>query len=582
MQTSPRLVDKVAKNLTSHPSRKLFGKRKYTVGIDIGEKFICFAKVNAAENKPELIDRKIIKYDYKSVSESQFKEFLKSAITEFCGTPADCDIWTKISTSQVSVYFLHVPRVPKNQLEKVIYWTAKKEGFIDEERNIFDFEMQGEILEQGTPKYSVMVYTAPKAEVERIKAFFSDVGITLAGITIIPFAIQNIFRSKWMPVTEDVFASLFIGNNFSRIDVYKRENLVMTRGIKTGSISSMAEAIVSSVQEKTGHVRLTHDEAKEILASLVYDSKKNKDVKAPLELKREDILDMISPVMERLVRQVDLTLKTSSSIESQKVEKIYIRSSVNVDKSISSYISDQLGIKTEFFDPLGRQKSGPTVESMNVSEGVLLSPALGFALSDNKRTPNAIFTYTEKNKTAIAGRINKAIFLSFIAVLIVCLGTMIYQGSRLNGLKSKTLTLEKELSLYTPPLTVDKVLQTANEVKMNVTVAHQYAWKYLDLVVIGEIADVTPQQIHLISLNIKKSGETQKTDTVQGRETNILIEGIVMGSKDMLDSYLTQYVLKLENSPMFNKVSVQKKDPVLFNKTDVIHFILNARAGDPS
>ena len=101
--------------------------------------------------------------------------------------------------------------------------------------------MQGEIVDQGKPKYSVMVYTAPKAEIERIKTIiFDDMGINLAGITIVPFAMQNIFRSKWMPATEEIFASLFIGNNFSRIDVYNKENLVMTRGIKTGSSNSMA------------------------------------------------------------------------------------------------------------------------------------------------------------------------------------------------------------------------------------------------------------------------------------------------------------------------------------------------------
>ena len=87
-------------------------------------------------------------------------------------------------------------------------------------------------------------------------------GITLAGVTTVPFSVQNIFRSKWMPATEEIFASLFIGNNFSRIDVYNKENLVMTRGIKTFSGNSMIEAIVASVFEKTGNIRLKYDEAK--------------------------------------------------------------------------------------------------------------------------------------------------------------------------------------------------------------------------------------------------------------------------------------------------------------------------------
>ena len=121
-----------------------------------------------------------------------------------------------------------------------------------------------------------------KLKLKKSNHLFEDIGITLAGITTVPFAVQNIFRSKWMPATEEIFASLFIGNNFSRIDVYKKENLVMTRGIKTGSTSTMVEAIVSRVLEKTGNVRLSHDEAKEILASLASDPEKIREKKTVL------------------------------------------------------------------------------------------------------------------------------------------------------------------------------------------------------------------------------------------------------------------------------------------------------------
>jgi len=47
----------------------------------------------------------------------------------------------------------------------------------------------------------------------------------------------------------------------------------------------------------------------------------------------------------------------------------------------------------------------------------------------------------------------------------------------------------------------------------------------------------------------------------------------------MLESDLTQYILKLENSPLFNTVSVQNKNIVNFDKKDVIHFVLSAKLG---
>ena len=484
---------------------------------------------------------------------------------------------TKISTSEVNVHFLKVPRVPKNKLENVIYWTAKKEGFIDEEKLIFDFELQGEVVEQGNTKYSVMAYTASKAEIERIRSLFSDMGIILAGITTVPFAIQNIFRSEWMPVNEEIFASLYIGNNFSRIDVYDKDNLVMSRGIKTGSGNSMAEAIIASVYEKTGNVRLTHDEAIKILWSLSPDSEKLTGSDAGYTLKKEEILEMISPVWERLARQVDLTLKTSS-IGYQKVEKIYIISSVNVDNSILAYMSDQLGTKVEFFDPFKQQTSYLSMESLSLQEGVVLSPALGFALSDNRRTPNVIFTYLEENKEIKAKRMDRLVFLSFLAALIICMVTLIYQVSKLSSLKEERVKLEREIALYNPLLSTETVHDMADKAKMQNTIAHQYAQRYLGLAAIGEVSDLTPSNVRLLSFKITEGGVATKNEA-GGAGDGVAIEGIIFDKKDKLDSDLSQYVIKLENSPMLSKVSVQKNSIVTFQKSEVLNFALSAKTG---
>jgi Tfp pilus assembly PilM family ATPase len=568
---------KRTKNINVISPKRFFDKKNFTVGVDVGREFICLVKTaNNSDDKPILVDKKIIKYS-PGISDGspEFNTFLKSSIISFCGSMAKCNIWTKISTGEVNVHFLKVPRVPKNKLDNVIYWTAKKEGFIDEEKLIFDFELQGEIVDQGNSKYSVMVYTAPKAEIERIKSLFFDMGITLAGITTVPFALQNIFRSEWMPVTEEIFASLFIGNNFSRIDVYDKDNLVMSRGIKTGSGNSMAEAIIASVFEKTGNVRLNQVEAIKILLSLSPDSEKLSKTDAGYDLTKEEILEMISPVWERLARQVDLTLKTSS-IGDQRVEKIYIRSSVNVDNSILAYMSDQLGVKTEFFDPFKQQASYLSMESLSVQEGVLLSPALGFSLSNNNRTPNVIYTYVEKNREIKTKRIDRLVFMSFLAALIICLVTLIYQVSELNILKEKRVKLENELTLYNPLLSVETINNASNRAKIQKIIAHQYAQRYLGLAAIGEVSDLTPSNVRLLSFIITQGSDATKNGAASD---GVAIEGIIFDQRDKLDSDLSQYVIKLENSPMFSKVSVQKNSIITFKKDEVLNFTLSAKTG---
>ena len=572
----------IKKNNIISPKR-FFDKKVYTVGVDIDGEFIRLVKTaKDSGGRPTLVDQKVIKYSQQpSNGLSGFNTLLKSSLIAFCGSVASCNIWTKISANDVNVYFIKVPRVPKKQLENVIYWTAKKEGFLEETKSIFDFELQGEIVDQDKPKYSVMVYTAPKTSIEEIKTLYSDMGITLAGITTAPFAIQNIFRSKWITATEEIFASLFIGNNFSRIDLYKKENLVMSRGFKTGSNKSMLEAITASVLEKTGNLKLKNDEAKKILLSISPDSEKLRNTDAGYDFKKEEILEMIYPVWERLARQVDLTLKTSA-IGYRKVEKIYILSSVNVDNSILYFMSDQLGAKTEIFDPFKQHTVSASTESISLSERMFLSPALGFSLSDNRHTPNILFTYKEKDKEIKTKRIDSLVFFSFLAALIICFAMLVYQVSERNSLNKEKVKLEKELALYSPLLSKDKVSKIADEVKTKRKMTRQYVQKYLGVAAIGEVSDLTPQNISLISFKIMQrsiSPGANANKTPQETGEGVTIEGVIFGDRNMLDSLLAEYVMKLENSPILSQVSIQKNNIVTFKKSEVLQFTLSAKIG---
>jgi Tfp pilus assembly PilM family ATPase len=581
----PLFPKKSAKTTNILMHKGLSDKKHFTVGVDIGQEFIGLAKtVKSSDGRPVLTDQKMIQYSHLTSKGSlEFNSLLKSSLVAFCGSIVDCNIWTMIPAGEVNVHYIKVPHVPKKQMENVIFWTAKKEISIDEKDLIFDFELQGEIIDQGISKYLVMVYTAPKVEIERAITLFSNIGVPLTGITIAPFAIQNIFRSKWMPASEGTFASLFIGNDFSRIDIYSKDNLVMTRGIKTGT-SSMMEAIADSVLEKTPHLKLEKDETKKILFSLSPDSEKLSNTDAGYGLREEEILEMIFPVWERLARQIERTLEYyTSSIGYEKVEKLYISSVMNVYDPLLIYISDQLGIKNEFFDPFKKQTASSFYESLSLSEKVSLVPVLGLSFSDNIRTPNTIFTYREKNKEIRIKRINRTIFASFAAALIICIIALGYQAAEINILGKKRVKLEKELALFNPLLSTDKISKMADEVKMKRQISRQYVQRYLGVATIGEFAALTPENIRLINIKINTGGiglaKINPDKTAKEISDDIIVEGVIFGERDVVDSLLAQYVMKLENSPMLRQVAVQKSGIITFKKSEVLHFTLSAKLG---
>jgi len=562
------------------------GKHRVKVGVDIGHDDIIFAKMTkTSDGRPLLVDQKILKYgDQTPKGSNEFNDLLKASLRDFAGSLDDCDIWAMMNATNVNVHHLKIPIVPKKQLENVIYWTAKKENPIDEKDVIFDYEMQGEITDQGIPKYSVMVYSAPRSEVEKVKDLFSSVGVNLTGITIAPFAIQNIFRTKWIAVAETTFASLYLGNDFSRIDIFSKNNLVMTRGIKTG-ISSMMEAIDESLAETSHHKKVDQERVYKILYDLSVDPGKSLKDEDGIQWTESKILDMITPALERLTRQIERTLEYyATSVGYEKVEKIYISSVLNVFcRPLLHYISEQLSTKSEFFDPYQGENASTSGASLSLTEKAALVPAIGLALSDRKYTPNAIFTYVEKNKEISTKRINRGIFATFAAALVVCLVILFFQAIETSQLSAKQGKLETQLSNFKPILSKDTITALAEDLKLRHQINQQYSKKYKAMALISELSFLTPENIKLINVRIAipvAGVQEPKKDTEQKtKEEEISIEGVVLSDRSTLDALLAQYIMKLENSPILQGVALQKSGIVKLKKKEILQFTINAKIG---
>ncbi|PKN10509.1 MAG: hypothetical protein CVU70_02725 [Deltaproteobacteria bacterium HGW-Deltaproteobacteria-5] len=327
----------------------LAGKHRVRVGVDIGQDNISFAKMaKTSDGRPMLVDQKIVKIGGHINRESaEFKDLLRTSLTSFAGSLSACDVWAMMDATEVNVNHLKIPRVPKKQLENVIFFTAKKENPIDEK----------------------------------------------------DFAIQNIFRTKWIAAGDGTFASLFIGNDFSRIDIYSKNNLVMTRGVKTG-ITSMMEAMDESIAETMPGKKLDKIRIKTILQELSDNPGTSVQDEDGIHWSQSTVLDMITPALERLARQIDRTLEYyATSVGYEKAEKIYVSSVLSgFHHVLLTYISEQLATPTELFDPFEGKHSVAAAASLSPADRASLVPVVGLSLSDAKYTPNAIYTYVDKNK----------------------------------------------------------------------------------------------------------------------------------------------------------------------------------------
>ena len=573
-------------------------QKSVNIGIDIGHKYLRLVKVaKLAENHWEMLAYKSIPFTFDKKS-SEFINFLKSEINEFCGVHRNVSLWAIMSAARVNVRHIHIPKVAKKRTENAVYWTIKKETPFDEKDTIFDFEIQGEVIEQGVSKWLTMVYTAPKEEVDEIKGLFSQMGLPLTGISITPFAIQNIFKTGLIPsAVEGTVAGLFIGNDFSRIDIYAKGKLIMTRGIKAG-INSMVETLMERLME-TKHetseiaekgLQINVEQAKKVLFSLNTDSRHLTEQDVGFELREEEKFDFILPALERIVRQAERTFEHFRvNLNYDRIDKIYISSAMDISKRIIEYIGDQLNIESDLPDPLTLKLpfTVKSMEQLSVSERIALTPALGLALSDNAYTPNLLFRFKDKERATNIGRANRIIIALFIVAALLSSGFYLHQIQEAREKEAQIVGLEKQLSQNIPRIDQNLVSQLAASVSKREHVYREYSDRYLGMAVVSELSLLTPANVRLINLRAhvgivpsgKGSVKELKKETAKEELKHVVIEGVVLGDRRTLESSLAGYIMKLEASPMFRQVIVQKNSIEPFKKAEVLYFVIDMQIG---
>ncbi len=581
-----------AQRIKSYFNNLFTFKKSTKVGVDIGYNELKLVKTSySSPQKHKLLDYLKVPYlPNVPVDHPEFIPYLKSVFTRFCGSAKNTEIWANISSARVEMRYLKIPKVPQKQIANAVYWAFKKITSFNEKDTTFDFEILGDIQEGSAQKTEVMAYSVPTQEINKLKAIFSKSGFPLTGISIVPFAYQNLLLNNWVGTDAKNVSSLYIGRDWSRIDIFSNGYLVLSRGIKAG-IKTM-KATMSGEKEENRikppskpvapdegkQTQIDTDRAQEIFFDFTQDSPEQ-DL-SPTELRPEEkaIFKMILPALKRLVRQVELTFEHfSANFENESVERIYISSGARPHKLIVDYIGNELGVPKENFDPFSADSeflgdiSGP--ESALESEA--FAPAAGIATSSNSITPNFLFTYKDKKKVTDIQFFNKILYTGFAFIMILCIGFYFFQKQTIRDKEDEVAMLKLEMSNFISKVDQAAILKLVEEAKRNNTAFKEYGRKYLVIAVLSEIAELTPANIRL--LNITGQLESPPGAEDKNPEKSIKIEGIILGDRMALESVLAGYLIALKGSPIFDQPVIAEKTMGFFNNNEVLQFITHLK-----
>ncbi len=579
-------------------------KEPITVGVDIGYADLRLVKIKQLPGpKWQLLDFKRVPFNADLSEETpEFDDFLKSSLSGFCGPLKEFKIWSIMSAVRADVRYFLIPKAAKKQIEKTVYWKLKKEAGFDEEETIFDFRVQDEVIEKGVAKIVIIAYTAPKKEVEETKNLFLRIDFPLAGISIAPFAIQNLLKTSWIPAPDQTVTNLHIAHDWSRINIFFKGNLVMTRGIKTG-VNSMIESLMERFNEskKEFSLELTGEltgekerplsgvfdaeamnigQARKALFSLNPDSPPLTEEDIGFQLKKEEILEMVSSAVGRLVRQVERTFKHyTTTFKTESVGKIYTSGGIHFYGQLIDYIGEKLGFDMEINDPLNPAKNpflGAVTPPESVSDRAPFALAVGMALSDNIRTPNFIFTYKNKKKHASITRIKQCISMVFMLTIVISVGFFWSLAGSGEQKKEELARLNQQLNQYTPRVNKDSILQMAARLKKKHQSLKEYSEKLLVNVAIGELAALTPSNIRLLSITADL-GSVSANKSMDA-EKRLVVDGIILGKKEMFETFLVGYMMRLESSPVFSASVVNKGAIEPYGEEgDVLYFTIELK-----
>ena len=589
-KVAPSIASKKTKSFSSKP---VSSKQNITIGIYIGNNNLKLVRVNHFfEDNPELIDYAEVPLEPGIIEDKgRFSAFLKSLLTNYCGPSKRVNVWAVVASGLAEIRRLLIPSVSKKQIANAAYWSYKKNVSRMNSDDIFDFEILGNVIEDSIQKIEITAYSVPKKVVDELQLLFSEAGYPLTGISSFPFALQNMVRTGWLGTDEDSSVCIiYINLEHSHINIYSNGNLILSRVIKAG-IHTMVDAIRDNLESILDHnpslnlskgrvsgsaTQTGKDLADKIFFNFIQETSLQED-----NVNKGNIFRALLPALERLVKQIERTLKHYYLNFGKKgIDKAFISGLINNNSRIVEYIGSQLDINMEILNPFPEKMiaSGAVTTSVPALNSGAMVPAAGIALSDNKITPNFIFTYKDRKKAALVKHVNFSLFAFMLFLMAICVGVYFNQCRVLSQKKQVLSNLKKQIESYSPNADQDLLLKMALKIKKARLKLDNISNRHLGLAVISAISEITPENIRLLKINARLDGSnTSKNKSAKKSvyKNGVNIEGLIFGDRMTFETLLGSYIVKLKKSPLFDKPVIKKSLVEMHENREVLRFSIN-------
>ncbi|MFA6217743.1 MAG: pilus assembly protein PilM [Candidatus Omnitrophota bacterium] len=411
-------------------------------------------------------------------------------------------IIVSINCAQTVLRKVTAPYMPKAELCEGVKLESKNYFPFSIDQFIFDFEILGEIIENGIKKYELIVAVSPEQTVNKYLSLLEKAGVKSSCFVPFSYALQKLAECLYFKEGETQ-CFVDIGEFDTELIVCKGKDFVFNRKIP--------------VKE--------YDFTKVLTSTL---SPERSD-----EISSMQILSMARIPLERLAVEIEKSFDYyKEEGVGRKIDSVIVSGEGALLGDIIKYLAQRLGVEVRLGDPLTGLKDAQEAIGQRGKDAHRFSLSIGAALSEGKGLNLLPVVMKEE-----AGRMLKRITIESIAITAALIFILTYIGMKIQLANfEKGISVAKlELSSLQPQLKQVEAQNFASAI-----LVEEPRWEDVFI----ELSNLIPDKAYITHLKMN--------------DNLITMEGAVVAQDG--EQILAHFILALEKGLFSNVKLVESKN----------------------
>ena len=340
----------------------LFGRKRSSIGLDIGSGFVKMVEVDHSGDQPEvtrvamcpLLPDAIVEgeiMDYGLVSDAVMGLFQEIGLK-------GAEVVTAVGGHDVIIKKIQMDRMKESDAREGIRWEAEQHVPCDIKSVELDFQILNP-HDDGL-QMEVLLVAAKRELVDNKVGLLQDAGVNPVIIDIDAFALHNAFEHNYPDALEGIIALVNVGHETTNVNMLENGVPILTRDIPFGS-----RKVREDLQRERG---LTAEQAEDVVQG-------------------RDTVDNLEQIVEASADEVAVGIERASAFlmtreDGETIGKIFLSGGGARIPGMVEALGTRMNVETESVNPFERVPVQPDAAGeVNIEEAApMLLLSLGLAL----------------------------------------------------------------------------------------------------------------------------------------------------------------------------------------------------------